>query len=123
MPEIIATPEQIPVPGGKQINEYIGRVRSGDAAASVAHMIAPAGWSEPAQTPEFDEFTLVLRGVVRVESGGSVFDVPAGQAIITRAGETVRYSVPSAEETGFDTTEYVAVCVPAFAPDLAHRAE
>lgn len=122
MPELIASPELIPVPGGKQINEYVGRVRTGDSAASVAHMIAPAGWSEPEQTPQFDEFTLVLKGVVRVESAGNVIDVRAGQAVVTRAGETVRYSVPSADEAGSETTEYVAVCVPAFAPDLAHRA-
>ena len=95
MPELITSPELIPVPGGKQINEYVGRVRTGDSAASVAHMIAPAG---------------------------NVIDVRAGQAVVTRAGETVRYSVPSADEAGSETTEYVAVCVPAFAPDLAHRA-
>jgi mannose-6-phosphate isomerase-like protein (cupin superfamily) len=123
VPELIESPVLIPVPGGKQIAEYVGRVRTNDSAASLAHMVAPAGWSEPAQTPDFDEMTLVLKGVVRVESGGAVIDVPAGQAIITRAGETIRYSVPLESETGFDTTEYVAVCLPAFAPELAHRAD
>jgi mannose-6-phosphate isomerase-like protein (cupin superfamily) len=122
VPELIESPVLIPVPGGKQIAEYVGRVRTNDTRASLAHMVAPAGWSEPAQTPDFDEMTLVLKGVVRVESGDVVIDVPAGQAIITRAGETIRYSVPSAAESGFDTTEYVAVCLPAFAPELAHRA-
>ncbi len=118
MAEPIPAPTRIPVPGGKVIDEYVGRVNSATSAASVAHMVAPANWTEPAQTPEFDEYTLVLRGEVQVE----VFEpayvrhlVPAGAAIITRAGERVRYS------TGDQETEYVAVCLPAFAPDLAHR--
>lgn len=118
MAEPIPAPTRIPVPGGKVIDEYVGRVNSATSAASVARMVAPANWTEPAQTPEFDEYTLVLRGEVQVE----VFEpayvrhlVPAGAAIITRAGERVRYS------TGDQETEYVAVCLPAFAPDLAHR--
>jgi mannose-6-phosphate isomerase-like protein (cupin superfamily) len=115
MPELIASPTRIPVPGGKLIDEYAGRVTSSTSEVSVAHMKAPAGWEEPAQTPEFDEVTLVLVGTVRVEHGGGTLDVPAGQAVLTRAGERVRYSV------GDEGAEYVAVCVPAFAPELAHR--
>lgn len=115
MAELIAGPTRIPVPGGKIINEYAGRVNTGDSAVSVAHMVAPPGWSEPFQQPEFDEFTVVLRGVVRVEHPGGVLDVEAGQAVVTRAGERVRYS------TLQDETEYVAICLPAFSPDLANR--
>lgn len=117
MPELVGAPTRIPVPGGKVIDEYAGRASTGGAAVSVAHMQAPAGWSEPAQTPEFDEITLVLRGVVRVEHDGGVLDVGAGQAALTRAGERVRYLV------GSEGAEYVAVCLPAFAPELAHRDE
>ena len=116
MPQLIDAPERIPVPGGKQIDEYVGRVRTGTEQVSVAHMKAPAGWEEPAQTPEFDEVTLVLRGTVRVEHPGGVFDVTAGQAVVTRAGERVRYTTPSA-----DGAEYVAICRPAFTPDSARR--
>lgn len=115
-PQLVAAPTRIPVPGGKTIDEYVGRVTTGTESASVAHMVAPGGWDEPAQTPEFDEITVVLRGVVRVEHDGGTLDVAAGQAVITRAGERVRYSAPTA-----DGAEYVAVCLPAFAPDLAHR--
>jgi mannose-6-phosphate isomerase-like protein (cupin superfamily) len=114
--ELIEGPTRIPVPGGKVIDEYVGRVNSGEAAVSVAHMIAPGGWVEPAQQPDFDEFTLVLKGTVRVEHPGGVFDVQAGQAIVTRAGERVRYTTPAPEGA-----EYVAVCLPAFSPDLARR--
>ncbi len=115
MPQLIPAPTRIPVPGGKVIDEYVGRVNTRTPAVSVAHMVAPAGWAEPAQTPEFDEITLVLRGTVRVEHDGGVFQVPAGQAVMTRAGERIRYSV------GPDGAEYVAICLPAFAPELAHR--
>jgi len=118
MPEFIAAPTRVPVPGGKLIDEYVGRVNSGTEALSVAHMQAPGGWQEPAQTPRFDEITLVLRGVVRVEHDGGYTDVAAGQAVITHAGETVRYTTPTA-----DGAEYVAICVPAFSPDLAARAD
>ena len=104
------------MPGGKVIDEYIGRVNSGTESVSVAQMTAPGGWHEPAQTPEFDEVTLVLHGSVRVEYDGGMIDVPAGQAILTRAGERVRYSCP--EPGG---AEYIAICLPAFAPELAHR--
>lgn len=115
MVELISGPTRIPVPGGKVINEYVGRVNSGTEAVSVAHMITPGGWSEPAQAPEFDEYTVVLRGLLRVEHDGGTVDVAAGQAVRSRAGERVRYS------TGDEGAEYVAVCLPAFGPDLAHR--
>ncbi len=120
MPELISAPTRIPVPGGKVIDEYVGRVTTGTESVSVAHMVAPGGWSEPAQQPEFDEVTVVLRGVVRVEvtddaGAVSTLEVPAGQAVLTRAGERVRYS------TGTEETEYVAVCLPAFSPDIVHR--
>ena len=117
MPQLIASPSRIPVPGGKVIDEYVGRANSGTAEVSVAHMRAPAGWEEPAQAPDFDEVTLVLSGLVRVEHDGGTLEVAAGQAVLTRAGERVRYSV------GDEGAEYVAVCLPAFAPDLAHREE
>jgi len=117
MPRLISSPTSIPVPGGKIINEHVGRVNSGTEAVSVAHMVAPPGWEEPAQTPQFDEITLVLSGSVIVEHDGGELLVPAGQAVVTRAGERVRYRV------GDDGAEYVAVCLPAFGPDLANREE
>jgi len=116
MAALIEQPTRIPVPGGKLIAEYVGRVNTGEAGVSVAHMNAPGGWVEPAQRPEFDEVTLVLRGCVRVEHDGGVIDVRAGQAVVTRAGERVRYTTP--EEGG---AEYVAICLPAFSPETAHR--
>jgi mannose-6-phosphate isomerase-like protein (cupin superfamily) len=114
--ELIEAPTRIPVPGGKVIDEYVGRVNSGEASVSVAHMVAPGGWVEPAQRPDFDEVTLVLKGSVRVEHDGGVLDVRAGQAVVTRAGERVRYTTP--DEAG---AEYVAICLPAFSPEAAHR--
>lgn len=114
MPELINEPTLIPVPGGKTIEEFIGRVRSGDNQASVAIMHAPAGWSEPAQTPEFDEFTIVLSGAIDVEHAGGTTSVGAGQALITRAGERVRYLTR-------EDAHYVAICVPAFSPELVNR--
>lgn len=116
MAELIGRPTRIPVPGGKTIDEYVGRVNTGDEAVSVAHMIAPGGWAEPAQAPEFDEITLVLRGLVRIETTAGMIDVGAGQAVVTRAGERVRYLAPEP-----DGAEYVAICLPAFGPELAHR--
>src|SRR5262245_45521836 len=116
MAELIEKPTRIPVPGGKVIDEYVGRVNTGEQALSVAQMVAPGGWEEPAQTPDFDEVTLVLRGTVRVEHAGGVLDVRAGQAVVTRAGETVRYTTPDAEGA-----EYVAICLPAFSPEGARR--
>jgi quercetin dioxygenase-like cupin family protein len=115
MPEVITDPARIPVPGGKVIDEFVGRASTGGGAVSVARMAAPAGWDEPAQTPDFDEVTLVLHGSVLVEHDDGVVEVRAGQAVLTRAGERVRYSA------GPDGADYVAVCVPAFAPDAAHR--
>lgn len=106
---------RIPVPGGKLIDEHIGRVNSGDAALSIAHMVAPPGWDEPAQTPEFTEYTVVLRGSVLVEHAEGTTEVSAGQSIVTEAGEKVRYSC------GPEGAEYIAVCLPAFAPESAHR--
>ncbi len=117
MPELISEPTRIPVPGGKVIDEHVGRVNSGTEAVSVAHMVAPPNWSEPYQTPDFDEVTLVLRGTVLVDHADERLAVQAGQSVVTRAGETVRYS------TGDLETEYVAVCLPAFSPELAHRAD
>jgi ethanolamine utilization protein EutQ (cupin superfamily) len=117
MPQLIDAPSRIPVPGGKVIDEYVGRASSDTSEVSVAHMKAPAGWEEPAQTPDFDEVTLVLTGSVRVDHDGGTLEVGAGQAVLTRAGERVRYSV------GESGAEYVAVCLPAFAPEMAHRDE
>jgi quercetin dioxygenase-like cupin family protein len=122
MAELISAPTRIPVPGGKVIDEYVGRVTTGTESVSVAHMTAPGGWEEPAQSPDFDEITVVLRGTVNVElddgdGGTRVQSVSAGQALITKAGERVRYS------TGAEETEYVAVCLPAFSPDTVNREE
>jgi quercetin dioxygenase-like cupin family protein len=100
----------------KVIEEYLGRLNTGTAAVSVARMVSPAGWVEPGQTPEFDEYTVVLRGTLRVETRDGVQDVIAGEAIITAAGEWVRYSSP--HEGG---AEYIAVCVPAFSPETVWR--
>lgn len=115
MPQLIDTPTQIPVPGGKLIDEYAGRVASADSGVSVAVMTAPPGWSEPAQQPDFDEITVVLTGSLLLAHDGGTLTVGAGQAVITRGGERVQYSV------GDEGAQYVAVCVPAFAPDLANR--
>ena len=116
MPKLIASPASIPVAGGKQIHEYIGRVNNAERSLSVAHMKSPPGWSEPGQRPEFRELTLVLAGAVRVEHEGGTMDVQAGQAIVTEPGEWVRYSTPDASGA-----EYVAICLPAFEFNLAHR--
>ena len=99
----------------KQIDEYIGRVNSGHGELSIAHMRSPRGWEEPGQTPEFDEYTVVLDGCLRVESREDILEVRAGQAVAVRAGEWVRYSSPD------ESAEYVAVCMPAFSPDTVHR--
>lgn len=129
MPRLIAKPAVIPAAGNrpKRIEEYVGRVNTPDAvqrgAPSIARMRSPSGWIEPGQTPEFDEYTLVLAGMLRVEYRGSdgrdaSIEVRAGEAVITRAGEWVRYSTPG--ETGAD---YIAVCLPAFSPATVHRDE
>ena len=116
MPAVIKAPTRIEVPGNKLVEEYIGRVNSGHPAVSVAHMRSPSGWSEPGQQPEFDEFTIVLRGSLRVESKDEVLEVAAGQAVVAKRGEWVRYSTP-----GPEGAEYIAVCVPAFSLGAAHR--
>jgi len=119
MPTLIEKPAIIAAAGHlpKRIAEYIGRVNSGTESISIARMESPAGWIEPGQTPDFDEYTVVLRGVLRVETKSGTIDVKAGQAIIAHRGEWVRYSSP--EPGG---AEYIAVCAPAFSPDLVHRA-
>ena len=118
MPELIPEPSRIAAAGqpAKLIEEYVGRVTTGHASLSIAHMHSPSGWAEPGQRPEFDEFTIVLRGALRVESEDGHMTVRAGQGVYARAGEWVRYSTP-----GDDGAEYVSVCVPAFTPDTAHR--
>ena len=120
MPTLIAQPTRIQPAGNKPklIDEYIGRVNSATAAVSVAHMRSPGGWLEPGQSPEFDEFTVVLRGRLRVEHRGGAMDVNAGQAVIAHRGEWVRYSTPDP-----DGAEYIAVCLPAFSMDTVHRDE
>ncbi|MEP6650284.1 MAG: AraC family ligand binding domain-containing protein [Lapillicoccus sp.] len=119
MPQLIAAPTRIPVPGGKVIDEYVGAANTPSTAlsgsVSVAHMNAPSNWSEPFQAPEFGEVTVVLRGTVLVDHDGGRLEVGEGQAVVTAPGERVRYS------TGPDGAEYVAVCLPAFTPDAAHR--
>ena len=118
MPELIPTPTRIVAAGNKPkaIDEYVGRVNSRSTALSIAHMRSPAGWEEPGQRPEFDEYTLVLKGMLRVSHESGSLEVRAGQAVVARAGEWVRYASPEA-----DGAEYVAVCLPAFAPDPVHR--
>ena len=118
MPKLIDAPTIITAAGNKpkRIEEYAGLVNSGHARVSVARMTSPGGWEEPGQRPEFEEITVVLRGMLRVESAGGAVDVRAGQAVVTRPGEWVRYSTPEPEGA-----EYVAVCVPAFSPDTVHR--
>jgi quercetin dioxygenase-like cupin family protein len=118
MPRFIDRPTVIQAAGNKpkQIEEFAGRVNSGHAAVSVARMVSPEGWTEPGQRPEFEEITLVLRGLLRVEHERGALDVRAGQAIVTHPGEWVRYSSP--EPGG---AEYVAVCTPAFTPQSVHR--
>ena len=115
MPDLIVTPTTIPVPGGKIIDEHVGRVNTGTESVSVAHMKAPADWTEPFQTPQFDEVTLVLAGAVLVDHEGGQLRAEAGQSVLTRAGERIRYS------TGPEGAEYVAVCLPAFSPETVGR--
>jgi ethanolamine utilization protein EutQ len=120
MPTLIPQATRITAAGNKPklIDEYIGRVNSKTSGASVAHMRSPEGWLEPGQTPEFDEFTIVLKGMLRVQHKGGVIDVRAGQAVIAHAGEWVQYSTP--EDGG---AEYIAVCLPAFSMEFVHRDE
>jgi mannose-6-phosphate isomerase-like protein (cupin superfamily) len=118
MPQLLERPQVITAAGNvpKQIEEFVGRASTGDKAISVARMRSPAGWEEPGQRPEFDEFTVVLRGVLRVDHESGTLDVRAGQFVVARAGEWVRYSTPEA-----DGAEYIAVCLPAFSPQTVHR--
>ena len=118
MPILIDAPNRIAAAGHppKRIDEFVGRVRTGDAAASVAHMRSPSGWTEPGQRPDFDEHTLVLAGTLHVEYEGGAMDVRPGQAVTAKRGEWVRYSTP-----GPEGAEYIAVCVPAFTLEAAHR--
>ncbi len=118
MPTLIEAPTVIASVGNKpkRIEEYVGRINSATEALSIARMTSPGGWEEPGQTPEFDEYTLVLAGMLRLETAEGILDVAAGQAVIAPAGQWVRYSTP--EEGG---AEYVAVCLPAFSPATVHR--
>src|SRR5213596_2050451 len=118
MPTLIPTPTRITAAGNKPkiIEEFIGRVNSGESRLSIAHMRSPGGWVEPGQTPEFDEFTIVLKGMLRVTHKNGVLDVNAGQAVVAQAGEWVQYSSPEPEGA-----EYIAVCLPAFSPQTVHR--
>jgi mannose-6-phosphate isomerase-like protein (cupin superfamily) len=118
MPKLIDKPTIIPAAGTKPkiIEEYFGRVNSKTEAVSIAKMTSPAGWIEPAQQPEFDEYTVVLKGILRVETKDKVYDVKEGSAILTKAGEWIRYSTPF--EGG---AEYIAVCLPAFSPETVNR--
>ncbi len=118
IPILISKPARVAAAGNKPklIDEYVGRVNSATPDVSIAHMRSPAGWIEPGQTPEFDEYTIVLKGAVRVEFAGGSLDVAAGQAVIAHRGEWVRYSTPGAEGA-----EYLAVCCPAFTVDAVHR--
>ena len=118
MPHHIAKPTRVEAAGvpPKTIEEFIGRVNSGTTAISIAHMRSPEGWSEPAQTPEFDEYTLVLHGMLRVTHKQGAINVREGEAIIAHRGEWVQYSSP--EPGG---AEYIAVCIPAFSPKTVHR--
>ena len=113
---LITNVTRVPVPGGKLIEEIVGRVNTGEERFSLAHMVAPPGWAEPPQTPDFGELTLVIRGRMRLEVVGETVEINAGQAVWTEAGVKVCFSNPFGEES-----EYYALCLPAFSPDLAHR--
>lgn len=118
MPTLIQGPNVVPAVGNKpkRIEEYAGRVATGHSAVSVARMVSPEGWIEPGQRPEFEEITVVLKGLLRVDHDGGSLDVRAGQAIVAHPGEWIRYSSP---ESG--GAEYVAICLPAFSPETVHR--
>ena len=116
VPELIATPSRAAGTPPKLIDEFVGRVNGGEERVSVARMRSPEGWAEPAQRPEFDEYTVVLAGAVVVTHDDGELEVEAGQAVLVRAGERVRYSTPRS-----GGAEYVAVCLPAFAPEAVHR--
>jgi len=116
--QVIEAPSVITAAGTppKRIAEYVGRLNTGGSALSIAQMMSPSGWQEPGQTPEFDEYTLVLRGTLRVQTRLLEVEVRAGQAILAPKGEWVRYSTP-----GADGAEYIAICLPAFSPETVHR--
>lgn len=118
MPRLIEKPTRIQAAGTrpKLIDEYVGRVNSATSALSIAHMRSPAGWEEPGQTPDFDEYTVVLSGTLRVRSRAGDLEVRAGQAVIAAKGEWIQYSTP-------EGAEYIAVCLPAFSPETVHRDE
>jgi mannose-6-phosphate isomerase-like protein (cupin superfamily) len=118
MPTKINSPSIVEAAGTrpKRIEEYIGQVNSNTGAVSVARMVSPGGWQEPGQRPEFDEYTLVLKGLLRVESENETLDIRAGEAVIAHAGQWVRYSTPAPAGA-----EYIAVCLPAFSPETVHR--
>ncbi len=118
MPERIKGPSRVEAAGNKPklIDEFVGRVNSGEPAVSIARMRSPGGWVEPGQTPEFDEYTVVLSGLLRVEHRDGTMDVRANEAVVVRRGEWVRYSTPEPEGA-----EYIAVCLPAFTLDGARR--
>lgn len=120
MPRLIAKPAVIEAAGNKpkRIEEFAGRVNSGHESVSVARMVSPGGWVEPGQRPAFEEITVVLRGMLRVEHEGGALEVRAGQGVVTAPGEWVRYSTPEA-----GGAEYIAVCLPAFSPQTVHRDE
>ncbi len=116
MPKLIESPSRVEAAGTKPklIDEHVGRVNTGESRVSVAHMRSPAGWVEPGQRPEFDEYTVVLEGALRVEHEAGALEVRAGQAVLVPGGEWVRYSTP-------EGASYIAVCLPAFSPDTVHR--
>jgi len=119
MPTLISEPATVEAAGSppKTINEYVGRANTGTSTLSVAHMRSPSGWEEPGQRPEFEEYTVVLRGMLQLTlESGATMEVLAGQAVIVHAGEWIRYSSP-----GPEGAEYIAVCVPAFSPSTVHR--
>ena len=118
MPRLIEGPTTIEAAGSKpkKIHEYIGHVNSGHAALSVAHMESPEGWVEPCQRPEFEEITVILKGRVRLDFEGGFLEAEAGQAVVSQPGEWIRYSTPAP-----GGAEYIAICLPAFSPDIVHR--
>ena len=120
MAKLILAPTIIPAAGQppKIIEEFIGRINSQTTGVSIAKMTSPSGWREAGQTPEFDEYTVVLKGELQVETSGAIYNISAGQAIVVHAGEWVRYSTPGAQGA-----EYIAVCLPAFSPATVHRDE
>jgi hypothetical protein len=120
MAKLINTSTKIQAAGSppKMIEEFVGRLNSGTESVSIARMVSPSGWSECGQTPEFDEYTVVLRGLIHVETHQENFDVIAGQAIMMTKGEWVRYSTPTEEGA-----EYITICIPAFSPETVHRDE